>query len=288
MIELAPTFKEAADYAQELADGTIDLTKAQQKALDAVKAARSDLQDAYDKEKSTLQGVIDKTKAFIATLSTYKDSLKLGADSPLTNMQKYDEAKSQIADVVQKALAGDQAAKDKFTSVANSFLAASKVVNASGNAYTADFNYIQNMIDKLMAGAQGEMSTAEASLAALNKQVEGLLEINKSVLSVAQAVINLQNAITAGSNAGLTNTQMGYTPIPTGPVSVNNSQQNGAQLVALAEGLQAVATEVAGMRSDSKAQVGAQIAADVEGTQQIVETLSQRKMRENTPTVNLK
>ena len=288
MIELAPTFKEAADYAQELAEGTIDLTKAQEKALDAVKEARSALQDAYDKEKSTLQGVIDKTKSFIATLSTFKDSLKLGADSPLTNMQKYDEAKSQIADVVQKALAGDQAAKDKFTSAASSFLAASKVVNASGNAYTSDFNYIQSIIDKLMAGAQGEMTTAEASLAALEKQVAGLLEVNKSVLSVAQAVINLQNAITAGSNAGLTNAQMGVTASNNMPLtSVNNSQQNGSQLVALADGLKAVAASVNELRVEQKAQVGAQVAANVEGTQQIVETLSQKKMRENSPSIAL-
>lgn len=285
MIELAPAFKEAADYAQDLIDGTVDLTDAQEKALDRINDARSALQDAYDKEKSALQGVIDKTKSFIQTLATYKDSLKLGSDSPLTNMQKYDEAKFQIESVVQKALAGDQSAKDKFTSVANSFLAASKVVNASGAAYTNDFNYIQNMIDKLMTGSQGEVTTAEASLAALEKQVAGLLEVNKSVLTVAQAIVNLQAAIAGGYNAGLTNAQMGGSNITPPPI-VNGVQQSNVDANKFTEALFAIGTEVAALRQEQKAQVGAQVAAEIEGTDRIIESL-QTKGATNKPAVKL-
>jgi TP901 family phage tail tape measure protein len=273
MIDLAPAFKEAADYAQDLIDGTVDLTDAQQKALDKVKDARSALQEAYDTEKSSLQGVIDKTKSFIQTLASYKDSLKLGSDSPLTNMQKYDEAKFQMQSIAEKALAGDQAAKDKFTSMASSFLAASKVVNASGNAYTSDFNYVQNMIDKLTAGAQAEISTAETSLEALNRQVAGLLEINKSVLTVAQAIVNLQTAITAGSGAGLSNTQMGLAPTPTiGFYAPEGKVNNDEFIAAINRNTEAVNAQ----REEQKAQVGAQVAADIEGTDRIVETLTSK------------
>lgn len=273
MMELAPAFKEAADYAQDLVDGTVDLTKAQEKALDAVNKARSALQDAYDKESSALQGVIDKTKTFIQTLASYRDSLKLGSDSPLTNMQKYSESGSQLESTLAKAMGGDQAAKDKFTSAASAFLSASKLVNASGAAYLSDFAKVQSMIDKLSASATNEMDVAQASLDALNRQVAGLLEVNKSVLTVAQAIVNLQTALTAGSSAGLTNNQMGVVEAPHTIIGYHEREGEKyypTMIAAIKENTEAVNAQ----RAEQKAQVGAQIAADLDGTERIVDSLS--------------
>lgn len=273
MIELAPAFKEVADYAQDLADGVVDLTKAQEKALDAVNNARSALQDAYDKESSALQTVIDKTKSFIQTLASYKDSLKLGGDSPLTNVQKYDEAGSQLASTLEKAMGGDQAAKDKFTSAASAFLSASKVVNASGATYLSDFAKVQSMIDKLSANAVNEVDMAQASLDALNRQVTGLLEVNKSVLTVAQAIVNLQAAITAGSATGLTNNQMGVVDVPHTIIGYHEREGEKyypTMIAAIKENTEAVNAQ----RAEQKAQVGAQVGAQVESTDRIIDTLA--------------
>lgn len=215
LIEIAPAFKEAADYAEELADGVTKLSKAQQKALDAVNKARDNLQASYDKESSALQSTIDKTKAFIQTLKNYQDSLKLGADSPLTNMEKYAEARRQFDATALAAKNGDQAAKDKLTGAASALLNASKIINASSEGYTSDFNMVQNMLDALIGSAGSEVSIAQASLNALNQQVAGLLKIDESVLSVTQAIKEFKEAVARGTVAGLTPQQMDTDYVPT-------------------------------------------------------------------------
>lgn len=203
LLELAPAFKEAADYADKLAEGTVSLTKAQQKALDNINKARDNLQKAYNAESGALQSTIDKTKTYVQTLKDFQSSLKLGANSPLTNMQKYAEAKSQLTSVGAAAQGGDVAAQQKFTSIANEFLNASRVINASGAAYTADFNAVQGMITSLSDAALSQIDVATASLAALNKQVDGLLAIDKSVMSVTQAITELRSAIEVGKTTGI-------------------------------------------------------------------------------------
>ena len=215
LLAIAPSFKEAADYATELTEGTVTLTKTQQKLLDAVTKSKSVLQDSYNSESSALQGVIDKTKSFIATLATYKDSLKVGTNSPLTNMQKYAEARSQYDKAFSAASTGDPAAASAFQAASSAFLEASKVVNASGEAYSNDFSRVQVAIDYLMAHAQPQVDVAQASLDALNKQVQGLIDVNKSVMSVTDAITTLQAAITSGNAGGLTAGQMDTTYTPT-------------------------------------------------------------------------
>lgn len=184
LIELAPAFKEAAEYAEEVANGTIKYSKAEEKA-------RKNLQAAYDSESKALQDTIDKTKAYAATLKTFKDGLLLGASSPLTNMQKYEEARKQFEDVSRAAKGGDVAAQAKFTSAATTFLSASKIINASGSAYTSDFNNVLAMTNALSLAATQQVDVATASLEALNRQVSGLVEIKTAVMSVYEAIIQL-------------------------------------------------------------------------------------------------
>lgn len=257
LMDIAPAFKDAADYATKLAEGTVTLTKAQQKALDAVNKAKGNLQDAYNAESSALQSTIDKTKAFVLTLKNYQDGLKLGADSPLTNMQKYAEAKKQFDATALAAQNGDQAAKDKFVSASSALLAASKVINASGSGYTNDFNMVQKAIDDLMGTSGKEVDVAQASLDALNKQVAGLIDINKSVMSVTDAIIALQNAIALGKSAGLTNAQMDttYTPTPQQVAAATAvTASTGAKAVATADVVAAIDANTAAIKEQTAAQ----------------------------------
>lgn len=280
LMDIAPAFKDAADYATKLADGTVTLTKAQQKALDAVTKAKSQLQDSYNTESSALQGTIDKTKTFINTLKNYQDSLKLGADSPLTNMQKYAEARKQFDATAAAANGGDQAAKDKFTSASSALLAASKVVNASGDAYTSDFNMVQNAIDTLMGSSTTQVDVAQASLDALNASVAGLMDINKSVMSVTDAIKALQSAITLGGAAGLTNAQMEttYTPTPAQVAAATPSQSsgNGVSMAAptLAAGIAAIGEHLAEFRKEAAAQTGALVGATVSSNEDNANTIT--------------
>jgi TP901 family phage tail tape measure protein len=269
MLELAPAFKEVTDYADKLKDGTVELTKAQKKLIDAVTTARSNLQKAYDTEKSSLQGVIDKTKTYIQTLKDFQNSLKLGANSPLTNQQKYAEARRQFDATAIAAKAGDAAAQGKFTSIANEFLNASRIINASGQAYTTDFETVLAITKSLEDAAVGQVDVATASLEALNRQVENLIEINTSVLTVTQAVNELNAAITAGRAGGVSDGSMG---IPGATTSTPTQQDVLVKAVLDAIAAQAAATAAAAQQSaqqtaaivngqNEAAQAGAEVTA---------------------------
>lgn len=270
LLQVAPQFKQAADYAQELADGTQTLTKSQQGLLDKVNAARSKLQDSYNAESSALQSTIDKTKAYAVTLKQFQDSLKLGADSPLTNMQKYAEARKQFDATSAAAKGGDETAQGQLTAAASALLSASKVVNASGNAYTSDFNLVQSVLDQMQVSVKGQTDVAQASLDALNKQVTGLIDINKSVLSVADAVKNLESAMILGSSAGISNSQLGITDsqvasiIATGVAQLAQANSaSDAEIIAL---LKQIRDEAANGNDASAQQTGALIQATHEAS----------------------
>jgi TP901 family phage tail tape measure protein len=268
LLSIAPAFKDAADYATKLAEGTVTLTKTQQKLLDAVSKAKSVLQDSYNSESSALQGVIDKTKSFIATLGAYQNSLKLGNDSPLTNMQKYAEAKKQFEAISVAAMNGDATAQAGFTAASSALLAASKVVNASGQAYTNDFDMVQTIIDRLMGSATVQVDVAQASLDALNKQVQGLFDINKSVMSVTDAIIALQTAIAQGTAGGLTGAQMETTYTPTAAqvaAATPASSSNGGNTVTTAQpvvvAIQANTEAILAQTAAQSAQAGVMVGA---------------------------
>ena len=208
LLNLAPAFKESADYAVALADGTVDLTDAQQKALDKVTKARSALDDAYSTQSGALTDTITKLNAFKTSIIAFQSSLLTGASSPLTAAQKYAQTLATFNTVSAAAKGGDATAQAAFQGAANDLLTASKAYNASSQAYTDDFNKVLDATKALTDSTSTQIDTAQATLDALNKQVDGLLTVNASVLTVTQAIEALQAAITGGTAAGLTNTQM--------------------------------------------------------------------------------
>lgn len=224
LLNIAPAFKQAADYAADLADGVVKLSDAQQRALDKIDDARSALDDAYNAQAEGLTSSIDKLKAFADSLKAFQSSLLTGASSPLTAAQKYAQTLANFTTVSAAAKAGDATAQAGFQQAANELLAASKGYNASSQAYTDDFNKVLKVTAELAATTSGKLTDAQAQLDALNKQVEGLLTVNQSVLSVAEAINNLQSAILSGKAQGLTDAQMGV-------VKVDGSHASGLSYV---------------------------------------------------------
>lgn len=270
MLELAPAFKEVADYSDKLADGTTELTKAQKAALDVINKARTNLQNAYKAESSALQSTIDKTKAYSQTLKDFQNSLKLGSNSPLTNQEKYAEARKQFDAISLAAKGGDAAAQQKFTSIATEFLNASKIINASGAGYTADFNAVQSMTSSLVDAALGQVDVATASLDALNQQVAGLIEIDKSVMSVTQAITELRLAIESGKAAGLDNVTMGVADPITGTTSTSTATDNTNILVAA---IAALTQQVAQLQAAGGTTTGAVIGAIYDAAEMNADTV---------------
>lgn len=191
---------------QELAGRVLLLsgafTELQQVTEDRINSARDDLQESYNREASALQNLKEKFENFGKSLRDFKDSLLTGNLSPLTTGEKYAQVASKFNDTITKAKAGDQDAIANFQKVANEFLQVSREYNASGSAYTSDFNLVMTETQALAEYSDQQVNIAQASLEALNQQVEGLITINDSVLSVEQAIVNLYAAMT--SNSGTT------------------------------------------------------------------------------------
>ncbi len=170
-------------------------------AAETLTDAKSRLQEAYDAEKSAMEGVLGSLESFVTNLRKMRDSLKLGSLSPLTPAQKYDEARSQYEKIRAAAMAGDTDAQAGYEAATTAFLDASRVANASDAAYQADFTKVLSDAVAAEAWAKVQIDVQKASLAALEAQVAGLLEVKNAVLTVTAAVAALALAMGAdGAN----------------------------------------------------------------------------------------
>lgn len=172
------------------------------------------LADSYDKtiEAATnarkesdngLQDTIDGLKAFADALKEFKDSLALGDMSILTPTEKYYEAKRQYEETVSKAMAGDQAAKDAYTGVAQAYLDASRTVNASSQGYTDSYNKVMADIEKLGTSNAGELSNAEKQLEALNKEVSLLEMLNDTAFAIQSSISTLAPPVVSSTTVSV-------------------------------------------------------------------------------------
>ena len=250
---------------QELALKVIGLSEAFADLSDStdglIADARSALKDAYDAEAESLQSVIDKMSEFSDSLKDFKKGLLTGDLSTLDVAGKYSVEKASYESVLAKALTGDSDAIAKYQDAAQSFLEASRAMNASGPAYTADFEKVLMQIDLVQKIADGQKSDAQKQLDALNKQVQGLIDINTSVLTVAQAIANLTALMAGGVTAGtkVDDSKATIQPVEapsvtTQAVSNTTSSDNAALLAQVA----ALTAEVQGLRAEQAQQAAMQ------------------------------
>ncbi|OEZ80996.1 hypothetical protein JAB6_40310 [Janthinobacterium sp. HH104] len=343
LMALAPAFKAASDYSNQLAAATgnyvavvktaseiasehldlqkqlNELTKSETELLaiqrssiaavnrtlfDQVQAAKAvitvkdALGKAYEKESAAAQTALDKSKSWVATLNGLNASMALGNQSTLTPEQKYAEARAQFEKTLAAANAGDTTAQSGLSAAEQAFLTASQVVNASDARYAADYARVLAANDEALKWASAQVDVQQASLDALKAQVSGLITINDSVLTVAQAIANLQAAMgTAtglgvkfdGSHAGgLANVPFdGYAAeLHRGEVVVDAPaaaamrryfggapSQGGGNTDALVAEIKSLREEVKGLRADQAAQTGATIQATVESNDQAAKTV---------------
>ena len=261
----------------------------QVQAAKAVVTAKDALGKAYEKESAAAQTALEKSKSWVATLNSLNASMALGGQSILTPEQKYAEARAQFEKTLAAANAGDTTAQSGLSAAEQAFLAASQVVNASDAKYAADYARVIAANQDAAKWASAQVDVQQASLDALKAQVSGLITINDSVLTVAQAIANLHAAMgTAtglgvqfdGSHAGgLTNVPFdGYAAeLHRGEVVVDAQaaaamrryfggapSQGGGNNDALVAEIKSLREEVKGLRVDQDKQTGAAIQATVE------------------------
>ncbi|QKY08783.1 hypothetical protein [Janthinobacterium lividum] len=270
----------------------------QVQAAKAVVAAKDVLAKAYDREAAAAQTALDKSKSWVATLNGLNASMALGSQSTLTPEQKYAEARAQFEKTLAAANAGDTTAQSGLSAAEQAFLTASQVVNASDARYAADYARVVAANNEALKWASAQVDVQQASLDALKAQVSGLITINDSVLTVAQAIANLHAAMgTAkglgvqfdGSHAGgLANVPFdGYAAeLHRGEVVVDAQaaaamrryfggapSQGGGNTDALVAEIKGLREEVKGLRADQAKQTGATIQATAESNDKAAKTV---------------
>ncbi|MGX7004129.1 phage tail length tape measure family protein [Caballeronia sp. KNU42] len=158
-------------------------------AFDAVAGAgEAAVKAAYDSQSQALTSFRDQ-------LLSFRQSLAAGDLSDLSPEAKYAASKSTYEDLLGKASAGDATAQAGLTSAAQDFLNASKAYNASSSQYQADLADVMKSIDLAS-------SATDQQLDLMKQQVAGILDVDKSVQTLAQALAAYRSgAVVDGSHA---------------------------------------------------------------------------------------
>lgn len=267
--------------------GIADVNKAlfdQVQAAKAVVSAKDALAKAYDTEAAAAKTALEKSKSWVSTLNGLNASMALGAQSTLTPEQKYAEARAQFEKTLAAANAGDTTAQSGLSAAEQAFLTASQVVNASDARYAADYARVVAANNEALKWASAQVDVQQASLDALKAQVSGLITINDSVLTVAQAIANLQAAMGVSNGLGV---EFSNAPAMTSPVALSGSQAPVvfdtmrysaganvgadalvAEIRALNAKLDAQTEELKGLRADQAKQTAAQIGSNFDANKQ--------------------
>ena len=265
--QLAEITKSEAELLAIQRAGIADVNKSlfdQVQAAKAVVSAKDALASAYDREASAAKTALDRSKAWVTTLNGLNGNLALGNQSTLTPEQKYAEARAQFEKTLAAANSGDTTAQSGLSAAEQAFLTASQVVNASDAKYAADYARVIAANQEAVKWASQQVDLQQASYDALEAQVKSLITINDSVLTVAQAIANLQTAMGVTDSMGVkfTNapavTAMAVAAAPAMDFSRYQAGSTAGTEV-MAAAIKALQEEVKGLRADQARQTGAVI-----------------------------
>lgn len=190
LMALAPAFLKVVNFATE--------------GSKEVEDARQALSEAYEREADALQTTKEKFEGFADSLRKFRQGLETGPAALLSPEAQYFATQTQFEDVARRAKLGDEKALADLQGVSQAYLDASKAYYASTGKYFQDLAAVKSAVQAAEETAGRTASNAEQQLEALKQQVSGLIEINESVLTVAQAIANLQAALTAQTQNGST------------------------------------------------------------------------------------
>lgn len=156
---------------------------------------RSRLIQTLRRQSQELSGFVNRFDGLTDSLRQASDSLSLGQLSPLTPVQRLDEARRQLLQTRNAAFSGDADALSELPNAIDQFLNASRVVNASGNGFTSDFNFAKSILDQAENIAIQERDIAEDQLNSINASVEELERIQEEARRIDNSVNTVDNSI---------------------------------------------------------------------------------------------
>lgn len=201
LLAIAPLFVEVKDGLNKLGleiDATIGLTMELAQAERMIAERRGALINAYQRERAELENLSARFGDLALSLRSASDSLSLGSLSPLTPQERLEEARTQFNRDRMAAASGDQQALARLPESARAFLEASQVFNASSAEFVSDFELVKSVLDAAAMTAQTEADIAQRQLLALDDAVLKLVDIDRNLISVEQAIMALTQAVLQG------------------------------------------------------------------------------------------
>lgn len=158
------------------------------KAVERLNTARGKLVDAYNREAGAIAQTIDRFRGLTAGLQSFRQQLSEQLMSP---EELFRSAQRQFAEVSALAAAGNERAIGDMVSVSQRYLDAAQGF-LTPEEYNREIENVMRAVDLAIAQSKSMEEYAQSQLDALNKSVEGLIQIDESVITVKEAIDGLK------------------------------------------------------------------------------------------------
>lgn len=177
------------------------------KVLEQISTARNALADAYNREAAAIGATIEKFQAMTANLQAFRDTL---AQQLMTAEEIYTAARTKFEEISAAAITGNEESIAQLVGVSQNYLEAAKNF-LTPEEYNREIQNVMTAVDLAIEQSKSLEAYAQEQLAALNASVEGLITLDRSVLSVASAIGNLQTVLNNINNRPINITVTGGT-----------------------------------------------------------------------------
>lgn len=181
------SYKDAVTQAQENLAAAKGQTGAQ-----TVSEAQSQLEQAYNAKASDLNNTISQFTGIAQTIRQAIDQIVSSLGTSLTGTVGI--AHQQFLSAVAGSKSGNLDAFNALPQTAQAYLQAVQQTAATPEQLAIAQSQVRSSLEDAAKAADKNVSVAQQQLNTLNKQVSGLVAINDNVISVAQAIKNLQAA----------------------------------------------------------------------------------------------
>lgn len=161
------------------------------KVLEQISTARNALADAYNREAAAIGATIEKFQAMTANLQAFRETL---AQQLMTAEEIYTAARSKFEEISAAAISGNEEAISQLVGVSQNYLDSAKNF-LTPEEYNREIENVMRAVDLAIEQSKSLEAYAQEQLAALNASVDGLITLDQSVLSVADAIKNLQDVM---------------------------------------------------------------------------------------------
>lgn len=210
---LIETFREAGATSEEWAtlekyyqqERLKTIEEANRAAIEKTNAARDALISAYDRESAAIMTTLERFQSLTANLESFRLSL---AEQLMTAEEIYKQSRAKFEEISKAAIAGNEEAISQLVGVSQRYLDAAKQF-LTPEEYNREIQNVMKAVDLAIVQTKTMEEYAQSQLDALNASVDGLMTLNESTLSVADAIKGLSAAL-AEQNRTIADTQLKF------------------------------------------------------------------------------